>query len=104
MTKQLKFHFLAYLAGLSIIGFLATDMYLPTFEAIRTDLQTTKVNIGISMTIFLGGFAFGQLFWGPISDKFGKPKAITFGMLLFIASSIGIAFSYNVYLFIFLQK
>ncbi len=103
MTKQLKFHFLAYLAGLSIIGFLATDMYLPTFEAIRTDLQTTKVNIGISMTIFLGGFAFGQLIWGPISDKFGKPKAITLGMLLFIASSIGIAFSYNVYLFIFLR-
>ena len=32
--------FLVWLAGLSVLGFLATDMYLPAFAAIQADLQT----------------------------------------------------------------
>lgn len=32
--------FLVWLAGLSVLGFLATDMYLPAFAAIQADLQS----------------------------------------------------------------
>ncbi|MCO5259230.1 MAG: purine nucleoside transporter PunC [Crocinitomicaceae bacterium] len=103
MSNQIKLHFLVYLTGLSIIGFLATDMYLPTFEAIRNDLNTSKTAIGASLTIFLGGFAFGQLIWGPLSDKYGKPRSIVIGLTLFILASLGIYFTENVVLFILLR-
>src|SRR5690554_1873241 len=101
-TKN-KFHFLIYLALLSIIGFLATDMYLPAFDAMRSDLETTKNYIGASLTLFLGGFAIGQLIWGPISDKYGKPKAILLGLSIFVISSAGIFFTENVFMLLALR-
>lgn len=102
-STKIKFHFLVYLAGLSIIGFLATDMYLPTFEAIRSDLDTTRNNIGASLTIFIGGFAFAQLLWGPFADKKGKPLAIVLGLVVFIIASIGLFFTSNIVLFLILR-
>lgn len=91
-----SFLFLAYLAGLSIIGFLATDMYLPAFDVMRVDLDTSKSNISASLSLFLGGYAIAQIVWGPISDKFGRPKAIISGLLIFIVASIGIYFTKEV--------
>lgn len=103
MPEQNKFHFLVYLAILSIIGFLATDMYLPAFDTMRLDFGTSKSNIGASLTLFLGGFAIAQLLWGPISDKYGKPLAINLGLVLFAIASVGIFFTHNITLFLILR-
>ncbi len=68
--------FLVWLAGLSVLGFLATDMYLPAFAAMQQDLNTSAASISASLSLFLAGFALGQLFWGPLSDRYGrKPGA-----------------------------
>jgi MFS family permease len=56
--------FLVWLAGLSVLGFLATDMYLPAFAAMQQDLNTSAASISASLSLFLAGFALGQLFWG----------------------------------------
>lgn len=103
MALRNKFHFLVYLAGLSILGFLATDMYLPTFDVMRVDLNTSKSSIGASLTIFLGGFAIAQLLWGPISDKFGKPNAIIIGLAIFALTSLGIFFTHDVVMLLLLR-
>ncbi|KZH54393.1 hypothetical protein AWG40_20820 [Escherichia coli] len=42
--------FLVWLAGLSVLGFLATDMYLPAFAAIQADLQTPASAVSASQT------------------------------------------------------
>lgn len=49
--------FLVWLAGLSVLGFLATDMYLPAFAAIQADLQTPASAVSASLSLFLAGFA-----------------------------------------------
>lgn len=89
MVKEQKnnFLFFAYLAGLSIVGFLATDMYLPAFDKMRIDLNTTKSNISATLSLFLAGYAIAQLVWGPISDKLGKRKTILMGLSIFMVSS-----------------
>lgn len=98
MQQKSNFIFMTYLAGLSMIGFLATDMYLPAFEAIRVDLNTTENKVSASLSLFLGGYALAQLIWGPISDHFGKRTAILSGLLLFVLSSIAIFVSDSVLL------
>ena len=98
MQQESNFIFMTYLAGLSMIGFLATDMYLPAFEAIRVDLNTTENKVSASLSLFLGGYALAQLIWGPISDHFGKRTAILSGLLLFVLSSIAIFVSDSVLL------
>lgn len=95
-TQKNNFLFLVYLAGLSIIGFLATDMYLPAFDTMKQDLNTSKSTIGASLTLFLGGYSIAQLLWGPIADKYGKPKAILTGLSIFAISSLFIYFTSNV--------
>ncbi|AJA69559.1 hypothetical protein HMPREF9713_01556 [Myroides odoratimimus CCUG 12700] len=105
MPQQHKnsFFFLVYLVGLSIIGFLATDMYLPAFDKMRIDLDTTKSNISATLSLFLAGYAIAQLMWGPISDKVGKPKTIIIGLSIFTISSLAIFFTDSVIVFIVLR-
>ncbi len=69
--------FLVWLGGLSVLGFLATDMYLPAFAAMQEDLQTPAAAISASLSLFLAGFAFAQLLWGPLSDRFGRKPVVT---------------------------
>ena len=57
--------FMLYLALLSTLGFLATDMYLPAFTAMQESFHTSAGVISASLTVFLGGFACAQLIWGP---------------------------------------
>lgn len=95
-----SFLFLVYLAALSIIGFLGTDMYLPAFDVMRVDLDTSNSNISASLSVFLGGYALAQIVWGPISDKLGRPKAIIAGLFIFIVASVGIYFTKAVSLFL----
>ncbi|ERJ60010.1 purine nucleoside transporter PunC [Sphingobacterium paucimobilis] len=91
-----SFLFLVYLAGLSVIGFLATDMYLPAFDKMRIDLDTSKNSISASLTLFLAGYAIGQLLWGPLSDRIGKPRSILMGLGIFTAASVSIYFTDSV--------
>ena len=75
------------LVSLTALGPLAIDMYLPAFPKIAKDLNTNLANVQISLSTFLGGLAIGQLFWGPISDKYGSKKPIILSLSIFVLSS-----------------
>lgn len=82
--------FIFYLAGLSMLGYLATDMYLPAFGAMQQELQTSAGAISASLSIFLAGFAIAQLIWGPVSDKIGRKPVLLVGLGLFAIGCLGI--------------
>ncbi|MFZ4259825.1 purine nucleoside transporter PunC [Raoultella terrigena] len=81
--------FLVWLAGLSVLGFLATDMYLPAFSAIQQDLNTSAASVSASLSVFLAGFALGQLFWGPVSDRYGRKPVLLSGLAIFAVGCLG---------------
>ncbi|HGE6929264.1 TPA: purine nucleoside transporter PunC [Enterobacter cloacae] len=81
--------FLVWLGGLSVLGFLATDMYLPAFAAMQVDLQTPAAAISASLSLFLAGFAFAQLLWGPLSDRFGRKPVLLLGLGIFAVGCLG---------------
>ena len=81
--------FLVWLAGLSVLGFLATDMYLPAFAAIQEDLQTPASAVSASLSLFLAGFAIAQLLWGPLSDRYGRKSILLTGLTIFAIGCIG---------------
>jgi Bcr/CflA subfamily drug resistance transporter len=89
-----------WLAGLSMLGFMATDMYLPAFEVIRQELVTSEQMIGWTLTLFLLGMAGGQLLYGPLINRFGMKKSLCSGLVLFsIGSAVcGLANSVEVLL------
>ncbi|MEZ9229529.1 purine nucleoside transporter PunC [Vibrio amylolyticus] len=88
---------LFYLAALSMLGFIATDMYLPAFKLMETDFSAGPEQIALSLTIFLAGMALGQLLWGVASDKYGHRTTLAAGLALFTLASLGLAFSDQVW-------
>ncbi|EPB4591580.1 purine nucleoside transporter PunC [Escherichia coli] len=87
--------FLVWLAGLSVLGFLATDMYLPAFTAIQADLQTPASAVSASLSLFLAGFAAAQLLWGPLSDRYGRKLVLLIGLTIFALGSLGMLWVEN---------
>jgi DHA1 family bicyclomycin/chloramphenicol resistance-like MFS transporter len=60
------------LALLAAFAPIATDLYLPGFPAIATDLAADASGVQLTLTTFLIGLACGQLVMGPLSDRFGR--------------------------------
>ncbi|MBU2666402.1 multidrug effflux MFS transporter [Actinoplanes bogorensis] len=60
------------LALLVSFGPIATDLYLPGLPAMAGDLGASASGVQLTLTTFLAGLAFGQLFMGTISDRFGR--------------------------------
>ncbi|WP_285421042.1 purine nucleoside transporter PunC [Pseudomonas sp. efr-133-TYG-23] len=84
-----SFGFTGYLAGLSMLGYLAMDMYLPAFGAMGQHLQISVSAVGASLSVFLAGFALGQLIWGPLSDRLGRKPILLAGLSLFVLGCVG---------------
>ncbi len=78
--------FIIYLSLLSMLGFLATDMYLPAFAEMQRALHTSETTISATLSLFLGGFACAQLVWGPLSDKHGRKPILIAGLSVFMVS------------------
>ncbi|KEO75737.1 multidrug transporter [Anditalea andensis] len=71
-------------------------MYLPGFPAMAEDLNTSISNVQLSLTAYLIGIAVGQLFYGPLLDKFGRKKPLYVGLGIYLIASLGCAFSQSV--------
>lgn len=79
------------LAGLSMLGPFSTDAYLPAFEMIAADYRVGDVLLQHTLSIYLLGFAVMSLFWGTLSDSFGRRPVIVASLLLFGIGSLGSA-------------
>ena len=81
------------LGALSGLTPLAIDMYLPAIPTIARDLGSSVELVQLTVSTFLGGFALGQLFYGPLADSLGRKPVLLFGIGLFMLASIGCAFA-----------
>ena len=84
------------LALLTALEPLSIDLYLPGFIQIADAFNTPINNVQISLSTFLGGFAIGQLIWGPLADKFGRKKPILASLAIFIVASVACIYAQTV--------
>jgi DHA1 family bicyclomycin/chloramphenicol resistance-like MFS transporter len=84
LTGELLF----LLAGLAALGALATNIILPTFPEIALDLGVSVKDLSATLSSFFVAFALGQLFVGPLSDRFGRKWLVLGGLITFAAGSV----------------
>ena len=87
----------ALLAGLMALNAFAIDAMIPALPAIGADLGVDDDNRRqlVVMTYMLG-FGVGQLFWGPLADRFGRKPILAIGVALYAGFALlcGIAASF----------
>ncbi|MEZ5058897.1 MAG: multidrug effflux MFS transporter [Saprospiraceae bacterium] len=88
---------------LTAMGPFAIDLYLPAFSDIASSLNTDISKVSLSLSSFFIGLAIGQIMYGPLLERFGRKKPIYFGLSLYAATSVGIAFSTSVEMMIALR-
>lgn len=76
------------LGGLTAIGPLATDLYVPALPAVSQDLGAPMAVTQLTLTIGILGLALGQLAAGPLSDARGRRRPLLFGLGLFVLASL----------------
>ncbi len=84
------------LAGLSAFGPLSVDMYLPSMPTIARTFGSNAATVQYTMVAFMSGYAFGQLSWGPITDRFGRKPPLYVSLTLYILFCSACAMSVNV--------
>lgn len=85
------------LIGLAAIGPLSTDMYLPSLPGLTDTFHTDVPTVQLTLSLYLVGFALAQLFYGPVSDRFGRRPALLGGMALFVLASLWCAFATSIH-------
>ena len=81
------------LACLGMAGALAIDTYLPSMPAIGRDFGVGNVAVQQTLSVFLFCFAFMMLFYGTLSDSFGRRRVIMVALVLYTIGSVGAAFA-----------
>src|SRR5262249_39039240 len=69
------------------VAALAIDMYLPSLPAMGAELKATPGETQWTVAAFLAGMAFGQLLYGPASDRLGRRPPILLGLTIYVAAS-----------------
>lgn len=82
---------------------LSIDMYLPAFPEIQKTFGVGYSTVELSLTSFFIGLAFGQLIYGPLSDRYGRKKPLAIGMTLYLLASLGCAFAPSIQVLIALR-
>jgi DHA1 family bicyclomycin/chloramphenicol resistance-like MFS transporter len=84
------------LAALSAIGPLTTDMYLPSLPDIARQLHASTAQVQFTISAYLIGFAVGQIFYGPVSDRHGRKPVLMAAMALYCVASLACALSTSI--------
>lgn len=79
---------LGVLVAISTVSPLAMQIYLPSLAGMMIVFSATAGEIQLTMSAFFIAVAVSQLFWGPLSDQFGRRPVIICGMVLFVAGSV----------------
>ena len=87
-------------ACLMALSPLSIDMYLPAFSLIARDLNTTAGAVQLSLSVFFAGLTIGQLFYGPLSDRFGRKGPLLIGLTMYSLGGLGCILTADITVFI----
>jgi DHA1 family bicyclomycin/chloramphenicol resistance-like MFS transporter len=79
------------LALITALGPVSTDMYLPSLPDIGRLLSASPAAVQLTLSAYLVGFAIGQLFYGPMSDRFGRKPIMLAALVLFCVGNLACA-------------
>ncbi|GAD88235.1 putative drug resistance transporter [Vibrio halioticoli NBRC 102217] len=87
---------LFFLVIISAFPPLTTDLYLPALPQMVEILNTTQVMVNLTLSVYFVTYAVGLLFWGPLSEKFGRKPILLIGLGVYMLASVLCAIAFNI--------
>ena len=82
--------FICIMTTLSQAGLV---LYTPAFSTMSNIFHVSATSIKFTLTAYLLGFGLSQLFYGPLSDRYGRRKILLVAMLIFCIGCAWTVFS-----------
>lgn len=88
---------IALIVVLSAFVPLSTDLYLPALPSMGDYFNVSATITNLTLILFFLFFSFGMLFWGPLSDKYGRRPILLIGLAIYIVASAACAVSWDIW-------
>lgn len=86
MSSRLTVVLLALMLGIQPVS---TDLYLPTLPILTQEFGAPMSQVHMTLSALLLAFGISQLFWGPLSDMWGRRPVLILGLTAFIVAGVG---------------
>ena len=81
------------------ISLFAETIYVVALQDVAQTFHATQSQAMLTMTSYFLGFACAMLFWGIISDKYGRKQSLIVGLILFVIATYGCYISDSIWIF-----
>ncbi len=78
---------------LAALPALSIDISAPTLPLLQSALETSGIVAGLTLSLFMAGFAFGQAVGGGSSDRSGRRPVLQAGLICYTIAGIACALS-----------
>jgi MFS transporter, DHA1 family, multidrug resistance protein len=99
----MRLRIVVVLGALSAFGPLSIDFYLPGLPRLTSDFDASASAGQLTLTACLLGLAFGQLAFGPLSDRFGRRRPLIVGLVVYCGASLACAAAPDVWTLVALR-
>ena len=76
------------LGALTAVGPMSMDIYLVSVPTMTEAFHASVSQVQLTLSLYMAGFAVGQLIYGPISDGIGRRPALLLGLSLHVVASV----------------
>lgn len=84
------------LVMLGMVGPFAMQVFLPSLPGLVDEFSTSQAAVQLTISLYVGAFAFAQLGYGPLSDRFGRRRVILVGLVIYIIAPVICATAENI--------
>src|SRR6201987_3205882 len=103
MLRPGTFALTLLLSFLTALGPLSMDMYLPSLPDIGRTLSAPVLQVQLTISSYLFGFAVGQIFYGPGSDRMGRRPVLLAALVVYALATVGCAAAQSIHALIGLR-
>jgi len=95
--QEWKYYFIIVL--MMMLPLVSYDIYLPAFSNIEKYYQVQMQHVQTTLSLYLLGYGIAQLIYSFFAARFSYKSVLIFGILLFLAATLGCLISPNIYYF-----
>lgn len=95
--------FTALLGSLAALPALSIDISLPALPAMAIALTANSAAAQWTLSLFMVGFAGGQLFLGPLSDRYGRRPVLLCGLTVYVFAGVACAIASSIQILVIMR-